>query len=76
MRNLRPAEVIETKRKPPLWSVKAGARYIANFSGADARQRAIDYATANFGEYTIRETPTPKREQARLDARAGLSKRS
>jgi len=74
MKDQRTAKVIETKRKPPLWSVKAGARYVAHFSGADARQRAIDYATANFGDYTIRETPTPRREQARLDTIAGLSK--
>jgi hypothetical protein len=70
MRDTRTAIMIETKRKPPLWGAKAGARYVVHFFGIDARQRAIDYATASFGEYTIRERPTLKREQTRLDARA------
>lgn len=67
------AKVIEVKRKPPLWSVKASARYVAWFSGTNARALAIAYATANFGEFTIVEKPVPKRDQARIDKIAGLS---
>jgi hypothetical protein len=77
MKDPRTAKVIETKRKPPLWSVKAGARYVTGFSGNDARQRAIDFAATNFTEVEIVEKPVPKREQ--LSGRgssknAGLSK--
>jgi hypothetical protein len=56
-------KVIETKRKPPIWSVKAGARYVTSFIGNDARKRAISYAAKNFAEFEIVEKPVPKREQ-------------
>jgi hypothetical protein len=74
MKDPRTAKVIETKRKPPIWSVKAGARYVTSYMGNDARKRAIAYATKNFVEFEIVEKPVPKREKSRLDARAGLSK--
>jgi hypothetical protein len=79
MEEPRTAEVIENKRKPPLWSVKAGNRYVASFMGLDAKARAVKYATKNFGIFTLVEKPTPKREQLRLDAmaeRASLSKKT
>lgn len=63
MKDPRTAKVIETKRKPPIWSVKAGARYVTSFMGDDARKRAIAYATKNFVEVEIVEKPAPKREQ-------------
>jgi hypothetical protein len=77
MKDPRTAKVIETKRKPPIWSVKVGARYVTGFSGTDARQRAIGFADANFTEFEIVEKPTPKRKQlSRRGAskKAGLSK--
>lgn len=55
-------EVIETKRHPPIWSVKAGNRYAATFSGANARAKAETYAAA-LGNYTVREKPPFKRRQ-------------
>jgi hypothetical protein len=51
------AEVIETKRSPPIWSVKAGHRYKAAFSGPDARTQAEEYAIMNYGGFTLREKP-------------------
>lgn len=63
MKDPRTARVIETKRKPPMWSVKAGARYVIGFMGDDARKRAIAYAAKNFAEVEIVEKPAPKREQ-------------
>jgi hypothetical protein len=68
------AEVIETKRKPSLWTVKAGGRYQASFAGPTAKDNAIKYAAKRFAEFIVVERPTPKREQARFDAWAGLSK--
>jgi hypothetical protein len=49
-------EVIETKRKPPLWSVKAGKRYVAAFSGAGAREKAEALAS-EIGGYTVKTKP-------------------
>ena len=63
MKDPRQAKVIEIKRKPPIWSVKAGARYITSFMGNDARKRAVAYATKNFVEFEIVEKPVPKRTQ-------------
>jgi hypothetical protein len=37
----RTAQVIETKRKPPLWTVKAEGRYKARFLGDDAKEKAL-----------------------------------
>jgi len=77
MKDPRTAKVIETKRKPPMWSVKVGARYITGFSGDDARGRAVAFAATNFAEFEIVEKPVPKREQlSRRGAskKAGLSK--
>jgi hypothetical protein len=51
------AEVIETKRSPPIWSVKAGNRYKATFSGPEARTQAEEYAIMNYGGFTLREKP-------------------
>ena len=70
----RAAKVIETKRKPPMWSVKAGARYIASFMGSDARKRAIAYAAKNFAEFELVEKPVPKRAHLSRRGDAGLSK--
>jgi|HubBroStandDraft_6_1064221.scaffolds.fasta_scaffold830563_2 hypothetical protein len=72
MKDIRTAKVIETKRKPPIWSVKAGARYVTSFMGNDGRQRAIAYAAKNFAEFEIVEKPVPKREQ--LSRRGPLKK--
>jgi hypothetical protein len=69
----RNAEVIESKRKPPLWTVKAGSRYRASFSGPNAKARALAYARREFAEFVVVEKEVPKREQARLDINAGLS---
>jgi hypothetical protein len=74
MKDQRTAKVIETKRKPPIWSVKAGARYVTGFMGNDARKRAIAYAAKNFVEFEIVEKPAPKREQLSRRSAAGLSK--
>jgi hypothetical protein len=63
MKDPRTAKVIEIKRKPPMWSVKVGARYVTGFSGNDARQRAISFAATNFTGFEIVEKPVPKREQ-------------
>ena len=70
MKDSRTAKVIETKRKPPIWSVKAGARYVTGFMGNDARKRAVAYAAKNFAEFEIVEKPVPKREQ--LSRRIGV----
>ncbi len=45
------AEVIDTKRSPSIWSVKAGHRYKASFTGPDARANAERYADDNFGRF-------------------------
>jgi hypothetical protein len=74
MKDPRTAKVIETKRKPPMWSVKAGARYVTSFMGNDARKRAIAYAAKNFVEFEIVEKPGPKREQRSRRGDTGLSK--
>jgi hypothetical protein len=74
MKDSRTARVIETKRKPPIWSVKAGARYVTGFMGDDARKRAMAYAAKNFVEFEIVEKPVPKREQLSRRGDAGLSK--
>jgi hypothetical protein len=72
MKDPRTAKVIETKRKPPMWSVKAGARYVTGFMGDNARKRAIAYAAKNFAEFEIVEKPAPKREP--LSRRGPLKK--
>jgi hypothetical protein len=74
MKDPRTAKVIETKRKPPLWSVKAGARYVTSFLGNEARKRAVAYAAKNFAEFEVVEKPVPKREQQSRRGAAGLSK--
>jgi hypothetical protein len=74
MKVTRTAKVIEVKRKPPMWSVKVGARYVASFIGNDARQLAIAHAAARFAEFEIVEKPVPKREQRSRRGDAGLSK--
>lgn len=64
------AEVIETKRKPPLWSVKAGGRYKAGFMGADARAKAEAFAAETFGKFTVVERPPTGKELKRAEALA------
>jgi hypothetical protein len=66
------ALVVLTKRKPPIWSVKVGARYVTSFMGNDARKRAVAYAAKNCVEFEIVEKPVPKREQ--LSRRGTLEK--
>lgn len=73
MANVPQVKVIETKRKPPMWAVKIGARYAMSFMGADAKESAMQFAREKSPDFEIVEKPTPKREQARLDAIAGLS---
>jgi len=51
------AEVIETKRKPSLWTVKAGGRYQASFAGPTAKDNAIKYAAKRFAEFIVVERP-------------------
>jgi hypothetical protein len=75
MKDPRTAKVVEIKRKPPIWSVKVGARYVTSFMGDDARKRAIAYAAKSFAEFEIVEKPVPKREQRSRRDDAGLSKR-
>jgi hypothetical protein len=77
MKDPRTAKVIEIKRKPPIWSVKAGARYITSFMGNESKKRAITFAAKNFAEFEIVEKPVPKREQLSRrghSEKAGLSK--
>ncbi len=64
-----PAEVIETTRTPPLWSVKARGRYKATFTGPDARAKAEAYAVENLGEFAVKAKPIPGKESRRLAAR-------
>ncbi len=55
------AQVIETKRQPPLWKVKHGKRVKAVFSGVTARAQAEAYATENHGGFEARaKEPTGK----------------
>ena len=61
----RPTHVIRTKRSPPIWAVKVGARYVAHFSGAQAEQQATEHAQANYGAHSV-IVPVPKRRAARL----------
>lgn len=56
------AQVIETKRSPPLWSVKAGNRYQASFLGEGARAKAERYAAKRYSGYEVRELPPMKRK--------------
>ena len=60
-------QVIETKRQPPLWSVKANQRFKAVFHGADARALAEAYAAHHHGEFEIVSKKVPAREQRRLN---------
>ena len=64
-------QVIEIKRNPSIWSVKAGNRYKADFSGAGARERAEAFARENYGEFTVRPKPIPPRELRWLEFRVG-----
>jgi hypothetical protein len=57
----QPIKVIETKRKPPMWAVKVGARYAMSFAGARAKERAIQFAREQSPDFEIVEKPTPKR---------------
>jgi len=61
MKNERTAQVIETKRKPPIWSVKAGHRYEATFAGDDARKKATRYAAKRFSGYEVVAKPATTR---------------
>ncbi len=65
-------KVIQTKRSPPMWSVKIGARYAMSFMGSEAKERAMQFARDKSPDFEIVEKPTPKRKRARLDA-ASLS---
>ena len=67
------AAVIQIKRKPPIWSVKAGGRYVATFLGSDARAQAEAYAATHFGGFTVEEQTIPAREVRHAEW-AGASK--
>jgi hypothetical protein len=73
MKSAKVVKVVETKRKPPMWSVKVGARYKASYMGASAREMAIKFAESLGSDYELVEKQMTKRERARLDAIAGLS---
>jgi hypothetical protein len=73
MKYPRIIKVVQIKKSPQMWSVKVGARYAMGFMGDQARDRAVAFA-ANLGEFTVVAKTTTKREQARLDVIAGLSK--
>jgi hypothetical protein len=60
-------QVIQTKRQPPLWTVKAGYNIVAGFSGADARAKAEAYAAENYGTFEVREKPLTGKERRRLE---------
>ncbi|MBV8568050.1 MAG: hypothetical protein JO273_21605 [Methylobacteriaceae bacterium] len=62
MKDPRKAQVVEGKRKPPFWSVKAGARYVTGFIGNDAKERAIDFARANYADFEIIEKMPRRRK--------------
>jgi hypothetical protein len=61
------AQVIETRRQPPLWGVKVRSRFRAVFHGSDARARAEAYATENHGPFEVREKPMTGKERKRLE---------
>jgi hypothetical protein len=60
----RDTKVVEVKRSPPIWGVKSGNRYVADFLGSDARAKAEAYARERFGQYTVKAKPIPKRALA------------
>ncbi len=64
------AEVIETTRTPPVWSVKAKNRYKAGFTGTDERAKAEAFAVEKFGEFTVREKPALARKIGRPEPTA------
>ena len=64
-------QVIETKRQPPLWSVKVGHRFRGHFHGVDARAKAEAFATEHHGTFEVVTKPVPAREIARLKAIEG-----
>jgi hypothetical protein len=49
-------QVIETKRSPPLWSVKVDRRFVAEFVGPDARAKAEALAS-EMGGYEVKPKP-------------------
>jgi len=73
MKPPKPVKVVQLKKSPQMWSIKVGARYVMGFMGNDARERAINFAARESADFEIVAKPTTKREQARLDAIAGLS---
>jgi hypothetical protein len=64
MKDERTAQVIETKRKPPIWSVKAGHRYKATFLGNDAKEKALEYARERYADLSVIEHATTRRKAA------------
>jgi len=63
-----PVKVIQTKRSPPIWSVKIGARYDRSFLGDDAKERAMTYAKGLGRPFEIVEKPPLSRKQGRPKA--------
>lgn len=57
MKDPRKAEVIETTRSPPLWSVKAGGRFKAAFMGPKAKAKAVKYAAKSYDGFVLVEKP-------------------
>ncbi len=61
---LSDVQVIRTKRSPPIWAVKAGARYVAHFSGRNAERQATEHAQEHYGDHA-RVIPEPRRRVAK-----------
>jgi hypothetical protein len=60
MNKVQLVKVIETKRRPPIWSVKVGARYVDSFMGEGARERALKRAK-EFGKPELVKRPALNR---------------
>ena len=59
------AQVIQTKRQPPYWAVKARGRYQAYFSGPDGRAQAEAHAAERYGEFKVLVKPETGKEAKR-----------
>ena len=59
------AQVIQTKRQPPYWAVKARGRYQAYFSGPDGRAQAEAHAGEHYGAFEVLAKPQTGKESKR-----------
>ena len=55
-------QVIQTKRQPAIWSVKAGGRHRALFSGVGGGAQAEAYAAENYGTFEVLAKPPTGKE--------------